>query len=125
MTQIHKCSNTNCLNQVMRIENPLSLVRGGREVHHHNSLTNPLTNESNRICNHKTTKIMIRHRLVEPLPMYKPLASLPSLAWPLHLLQQAGKSEGKPYMASVRKCLAFLFCNLRNLVELVNRALSH
>ena len=125
MTHIHKRSNTNCVNHVMRIENPLPLVRGGRGVHHQNSLTNSLTNENNRICNHKITHTMIRHRLVEPLRMCKPLVSLPSLAWPLHLLQQAGKSEGKAYMASIKKCLAFLFCDLRNLVELVNRAPSH
>ena len=84
-TQIHKRSNTYCVNQGMRIENPLPPVRGGWEAHHHNSLTNPLMNENNRICNDKTTKTMIRHRLVEPLPMYEPLVSFPSLAWPSHL----------------------------------------
>ena len=64
------------------------------EVCHHNSPTNPLTNENYRICNYKTTKTIARQRLVEPFPMYKPLDLL-ALISPAFAL--TGQAEGKAF----------------------------
>jgi hypothetical protein len=69
-------------------------VCGGREGRHHNSLTKTLTNENNRICNHETTKTMARYRLVELLPMYKPLGLLALISPAFALTRQA---EGKAF----------------------------
>ena len=65
---------------------------------------------------------MARHRLVEPLPMYKPLDFLALNTPPSHTLV---KLKVRHFMGSVGKCSASLSHDLWNLVKLVSTTLSH